>query len=87
MGKRKGKIKEIFSKAIHSDNPNLYTISYRDLNRIVSVTLPEFLELSDNLELIPVTRIHQIRKENKILYERLSFGKPFLNIHDNHNKE
>ncbi|MDX1371114.1 MAG: DUF504 domain-containing protein [Nitrososphaeraceae archaeon] len=75
MGKRKGKIQEIFSKAIHSDNPYLYIISYRDLNKIISVTLPEFLELSENLELIPVTRIQQIRKENEILYQKLSFGK------------
>jgi len=37
-------------------------------------TLPEFLELSENLELIPVTRIQQIRKENEILYQKLSFG-------------
>ena len=87
MGKRKGKIKEIFSKAIYSDNPYLYTISYRDFNRIISVPLPEFLELSDNLELIPITRIYQIRKDNKILYEKISFGKPFSRIHNNYYEE
>ena len=65
MGKRKGKIEQIFSKAIYSDNPDLYIILYRDFNTIISVTLPRFMEISENLQLIPITRIVQIRKGNE----------------------
>jgi len=68
---RKGKITEIFSKALYNDNPNLYTIGYVDLGEIKEVTLPEFLKLSENFEIIPVTRISYIKKENKTLYSKI----------------
>lgn len=68
---RKGKITEIFSKALYNDNPNLYTIGYIDLGEIKEATLPEFLKLSENFEVIPVTRISYIKKENKILYSKI----------------
>lgn len=68
---RKGKITEIFSKALYNDNPNLYTIGYIDLGEIKEATLPEFLKLSENFEIIPVTRISYIKKENKTLYSKI----------------
>ena len=84
MGKRKGKIEQIFSKAIYSDNPELYLILYRDFNTIISVTLPRFMEISENLQLIPITRIVQIRKGNEILYQKFNYLE-FLRSKDKHN--
>ncbi|MDE1724575.1 MAG: DUF504 domain-containing protein [Thaumarchaeota archaeon] len=65
---RKGKISEIFSKALYNDNPELYQVGYIDLGSIKEVTLAEFFRLSENFEIIPATRIVHIKKENKILY-------------------
>jgi hypothetical protein len=50
---RKGRLKEIFSKALYADDPNLYSVSYREFNSIIKVSLPEFLKLSENFEIIP----------------------------------
>jgi len=65
---RKGKIAEIFSKALYDDNPELYQVGYVDLGNIKEVTLVEFLRLSENFEVIPATRIAFIKKEDEILY-------------------
>ena len=69
---RKGRLKEIFSKALYADNPNLYSVSYREFNSIVKVSLPEFLRLSENFEIIPPNRIFLVTREGKVLY--LKFG-------------
>lgn len=69
---RKGKIADIFfSKALYSDNPNSYSIGYVDLNKIREVSLPEFLKISENFEIIPASRIRYIKKENRILFRKL----------------
>ncbi|MEO9307078.1 MAG: DUF504 domain-containing protein [Nitrososphaera sp.] len=65
---RKGKIAEIFSKALYDDNPELYQVGYVDLGNIKEVTLAEFCKLSENFEIIPATRITYIKKENMTLY-------------------
>jgi len=65
---RKGKITEIFSKAIYADNPTSYIVGYLDYDSIKEVTLPEFIKVSDNFETIPITRIRFIKKENRILF-------------------
>jgi len=65
---RKGKITEIFSKAIYADNPTSYTVGYLDYDSIKEVTLLEFIKVSDNFETIPITRIRFIKKENRILF-------------------
>ena len=67
---RKGRLKEIFSKALYADNPNLYSVSYREFNSIVKVSLPEFLRLSENFEIIPPNRIFLITREGKVLYRK-----------------
>jgi hypothetical protein len=67
---RKGRLKEIFSKALYADNPNLYSVSYREFNSIIEVSLPEFLRLSENFEIIPTNRIFLITKEGKVLYRK-----------------
>ncbi len=78
---RKGKIAEIFSNALYNDNPDSYSIGYFDLGEIKESTLSEFLKLSEHFEVIPVTRITYIKKENRILYSKI------VNNHDSDNKE
>ena len=67
---RKGQLKEIFSKALYADNPNLYSVSYREFNSIIKVSLPEFLRLSENFEIIPPNRIFLITRVGKVLYRK-----------------
>lgn len=69
---KKGIIADIFSKAKFSDESQSYKISYRNLERIVETTLPEFLIQSDNLQTIPISRIKKIKKNNTVLFEKKS---------------
>lgn len=67
---RKGKIEEIFSKARFSDNPQDYKVFYRDFDRIIEKTLPEFISESENFQTIPISRIERIETNNTILFEK-----------------
>ena len=67
---RKGRIAEIFSKAVYADDPALYRVGYLDYDTIKEVTLQEFLKASENFETIPITRIHFIKKGNRILFRK-----------------
>jgi len=67
---KKGKLEEIFSKALHADNPKLYTIIYRDFDELKEVSLLEFLKLSEDFQTIPASRIVYVRRLNETLYER-----------------
>ena len=67
---RKGKMAEIFSKALYDDDPNFYLIVYLDFDKIKESTLPEFLKISENFEKIPATRIIYIKKGNRILFSK-----------------
>jgi len=73
MGRKKGKLQEILSKAIYADNPATYIISYRDFNTINSIPLLEFIEISHNFEIIPATRIIQITNGERIIYQKKNF--------------
>lgn len=66
----KGKLEEIISKAIYYDDPNLYTVKYRDFENIKSVSLVEFIELSMNFQVIPASRIMEIIKDNEVIYKK-----------------
>ena len=71
---RKGKLEEIFSKALHSDDdPLIYSVSYRDFERTVEISLPEFLQISENFEVIPANRILVVKRGDKVLYKRHGF--------------
>jgi hypothetical protein len=72
MARRKGQLEEIFSKALYADDPRLYTVSYRDFESVVQVPLFEFLELSENFELIPANRIVVVSKDGNVLYRKFS---------------
>ena len=67
---RKGRLQEIFSKALYADNPDLYSVSYRDYSSIVEVPLLGFINISENFELIPSNRVLLVRKERQILYRK-----------------
>ena len=73
MGRRKGTIREIISKAFYSDDPSLYSVFYRDFEAVVEVTLKDFLVSSNYLETIPVTRIVEIRKANQVLFRKIGY--------------
>jgi hypothetical protein len=72
MTRKKGRLEEIFSKAIYADDPRRYSVSYRDFQSIVQVPLLEFLKLSENFELIPANRIIVVSKEGKVIYRKIS---------------
>lgn len=67
---RKGRLEEIFSRALHADDPALYFVSYRDFDAIAEVTLKEFVGLSENFSTIPASRIVRVRKGDQVLYEK-----------------
>jgi len=70
MRKKKGKLEEILSKARFYDDIDLYQVSYRDFDSVVTVPLKEFISLSATFELIPVSRIVEIKKGMKIVYSK-----------------
>ena len=67
---RKGMLEEVFSKALYADNPDLYSVSYRDFDSIIEVPLPEFIRVSENFELIPSNRIFEVKKGQIVLYHK-----------------
>ena len=54
---KKTKMEEIISKAKFADNVNLYDVTFRDFDTLKTVSLPRFLDESENFQTIPVTRI------------------------------
>ena len=70
MRKKKGKLEEVLSKARFHDDIELYQVSYRDFNNIVTIPLKEFILLSSKFELIPVSRIVEIKKGTTVMYSK-----------------
>ena len=70
MRKKKGKLVEILSKARFYDDIDLYQVSYRDFNNIITVPLKEFILLSSTFELIPISRIVEIKKGTTVVYSK-----------------
>jgi hypothetical protein len=68
--KKKGQLTEIFSKALYADNPHLYSVSYRDFDLIIEISIPDFLKVSQNFEVIPSSRILAIKKEGTLLFSK-----------------
>ena len=73
---RKGQLDEIFSKALYADNAALYSVSYRDFDQIIEVPIMKFMELSNNFEVIPQSRIILVKKGEQILYRKHGFSTP-----------
>jgi uncharacterized protein (UPF0248 family) len=74
MSKKKGKLEEILSKARFYDDIELYQVSYRDFDNIVTIPLKEFILLSSKFELIPVSRIVEIKKGTTVIYSKSSIN-------------
>ena len=74
MRKKKGKLEEIISKARFYDDIELYQVSYRDFDDIVTIPLKEFMLLSSKFELIPVSRIVEIKKGTTVMYSKSSIN-------------
>jgi hypothetical protein len=70
MRKKKGKLVEILSKARFYDDIDLYQVSYRDFDDIVTIPLKEFILLSSDFELIPISRIVEIKKGVTVIYSK-----------------
>jgi hypothetical protein len=70
MRKKKGKLEEVLSKARFYDDIELYQVSYRDFDNIVTIPLKEFILLSSKFELIPVSRIVEIKRGTKVMYSK-----------------
>jgi len=70
MRKKKGKLVEILSKARFYDDIDLYQVSYRDFDNIVTIPLKEFILLSSTFELIPISRIVEIKKGTNVVYSK-----------------
>ena len=68
----KGTVEEIFSKAVHHNNPKEYKIFYRNFEKIIEINLSEFIKISDNFQTIPASRIEKITKNDIILFEKFS---------------
>ncbi len=68
---KKGVINEIFSKARFGNEVETYKIFYRDFEKIIEITLPEFIKVSDNFETIPISRIEKITKNNMVLFKKI----------------
>ena len=67
---RKGRLDEIFSKALYADDASQYLVSYRDFDSIVDVPLPEFVKLSEGFAVIPQSRIVMIKRSDQVLYRK-----------------
>jgi uncharacterized protein (UPF0248 family) len=65
---RKGVLEEVLSRALHADNPEKYTVVYREFNKARAVTLHEFLVLSEEFKTIPASRIILIKRGDEVLY-------------------
>ena len=70
---RKGRLEEIFSRALYADDVSLYSVSYRDFENVVEVPLHEFLKLSENFTLIPPNRILLVKKNEQTLYQKYGY--------------
>lgn len=74
---RKGRLGEIFSRALHSgDDPDLYSVSYRDFNEIIELPIQEFMKLSENFQVIPQSRIVLVKRTGHVLYQKHGFIPP-----------
>lgn len=65
---RKGRLDEIFSKVLYADDASQYSVSFRNFETIVEVPLPEFVELAEDFQVIPQSRIMLVKKDNHVLY-------------------
>ncbi|TLX91805.1 MAG: DUF504 domain-containing protein [Thaumarchaeota archaeon] len=71
MRRKKGKLEEVISKARYYDDIDLYQVSYRNFDNIITIPLKEFILLSSAFESIPISRIVEIKKRHTIVYKKI----------------
>ncbi|MFP3282941.1 MAG: DUF504 domain-containing protein [Nitrososphaeria archaeon] len=76
MGRRKGRLEEALSRAIHADDPELYTVIYRDMDSLREMGLMEFLAESEDFSRVPASRIVEVRRGNEVVYRAARAGRP-----------
>ena len=68
---KKGKIEEIFSKALYADNPLDYTVIYRDFEKFKQVNLKYFRFI---IRTLPINSSYKnnknIKREMIIIYQK-----------------
>lgn len=69
MKKRKGSLKETLSYALHGDDPKLFSVSYRDKDKIRTDSLKDFMTMEELAD-VPLTRIVRIMREEEIVWEK-----------------
>ncbi|WP_174448094.1 DUF504 domain-containing protein [Conexivisphaera calida] len=74
MGRRKGLLEEVLSRALHADDPELYTVIFRDMDSLREMGLPEFMVESEGFSRIPASRIVEIRRIGVTVYRRSTGG-------------
>jgi len=67
---KKTRMEEIFSKAKFADDANLYSVTFRDFDTLRTVSLPRFLEESENFQTIPASRITMIKNGDNVLFTK-----------------
>ncbi|PMP97555.1 MAG: hypothetical protein C0167_00760 [Nitrososphaera sp.] len=70
VGRRKGLLEEVLSRALHADDPELYTVIFRDMDSLREMGLPEFMAESEGFSRIPASRIVEIRRIGLTVYRR-----------------
>jgi len=68
-GKKKGSLEETISYALFGSEPERFEVSYRDLDRIKTVRLIDFVHGPDYAE-IPATRILQISMDSRVVWRK-----------------
>lgn len=63
-------MQELLSKALHADDPSLYTVLFRDKDALRELPLLEFLELSEGFQRIPAWRIERLKRAGVVLFAR-----------------
>ncbi|MGC8556236.1 MAG: hypothetical protein ACP5NG_04445 [Conexivisphaera sp.] len=70
MGRRKGALEEVLSRALHADDPARYTVVFRDMDGLRELGLREFLEESDAFSRVPASRIVEVRRNGEVVFRR-----------------
>lgn len=72
---RKGLLAEILSKALYSDDVELYSIGYRNYQSILEISLSEFIKISENFQSIPASRIYFVKRNGINVYQKCNHNK------------
>ena len=67
--RKKGSLEETLSFATFADNPDTFSVTYRDMDALKEATLKDFMNREDLSE-IPITRIVSVARKGKIVWTK-----------------